>query len=138
MGTGRLLGATEGHWEHWGALKGTGRELGGQWGSLGDTKGHWEQRGAPEDTGSTGGHWEGIGGGALKAMQGSVVPTAEAGRTPAEVASPTRAARRRHRAAPRWSAMAEEEEEAVAALPQKRFYRQRAHSNPLADRALWQ
>lgn len=33
--------------------------------------------------------------------------------------------------------MAEEEEEAVAALPQKRFYRQRAHSNPLADRALW-
>ena len=34
--------------------------------------------------------------------------------------------------------MAEEEEEAVAALPQKRFYRQRAHSNPLADRALWQ
>ena len=34
--------------------------------------------------------------------------------------------------------MAEEEEEEVAALPQKRFYRQRAHSNPLADRALWQ
>ncbi|XP_032296957.1 tRNA (guanine-N(7)-)-methyltransferase [Coturnix japonica] len=30
-----------------------------------------------------------------------------------------------------------EEEAAMAALPQKRFYRQRAHSNPLADRALW-
>ncbi|XP_072214123.1 tRNA (guanine-N(7)-)-methyltransferase [Excalfactoria chinensis] len=33
--------------------------------------------------------------------------------------------------------MAEDEEAAMAAPPQKRFYRQRAHSNPLADRALW-